>query len=158
VITVDVAVADWVSAVTRAKADGRTYFDFLTAVDEGVQGLRLVCHLARPDGGDRIVLQTVIRAAAIDSVARIYAGAAWHERETAEMFGIVFVGHPGLDRLLLAAGFVGNPLRKDFVLAARATRPWPGAEAARGTAELRSGGRRRVAPPGVPGGWEVPGE
>ena len=44
------------------------------------------------------------------------------------MFGITFEGHPNLVPLLLPDGFEGHPLRKDFVLAARVAKPWPGAK------------------------------
>ena len=60
------------------------------------------------------------------SVADVYAGASWHERETHEMFGIDF-GVP-LEPLLLPDGFEGHPLRKDFVLASRVVKAWPGAK------------------------------
>ena len=53
---------------------------------------------------------------------------SWHERETFEMFGLDFAGHPNLVPLLLPDGFEGHPLRKDFVLAARAAKAWPGAK------------------------------
>jgi NADH-quinone oxidoreductase subunit C len=56
----------------------------------------------------------------------LYAGADWHERETWEMFGINFSGHPGLRNIYLPTGFEGNPLRKDFPLVARLVKPWPG--------------------------------
>lgn len=55
-----------------------------------------------------------------------YAGANWHEREAAEMFGISFAGHPGLSPLYLPTAFEGHPLRKDFPLASRMVKPWPG--------------------------------
>ena len=55
-----------------------------------------------------------------------YAGAEWHERETHEMFGIVFAGHPDLRNIYLPTGFEGHPLRKDFPLLARVVKPWPG--------------------------------
>jgi NADH-quinone oxidoreductase subunit C len=81
----------------------------------------------------------------------VFAGADWHERETHEMFGIEFSGHPGLAPLLLPPGFEGHPLRKDFVLAARVAKAWPG--------EKEPGGdrpRRRARPLGVPEDWEQP--
>jgi NADH-quinone oxidoreductase subunit C len=56
----------------------------------------------------------------------VFAGADWHERECWEMFGIEFVGHPGLRHMYLPSGFEGNPLRKDFPLVARMVKPWPG--------------------------------
>ncbi|MEZ5239856.1 MAG: NADH-quinone oxidoreductase subunit C [Microthrixaceae bacterium] len=62
----------------------------------------------------------------IESWTRTYAGADWHEREAWEMYGIEFVGHPGLRHIYLPGDFEGNPLRKDFPLIARMVKPWPG--------------------------------
>ena len=56
----------------------------------------------------------------------VYAGANWHERETHEMFGIGFEGHPDLRNLYLPGEFEGYPLRKDFPLLSRMVKPWPG--------------------------------
>jgi hypothetical protein len=71
------------------------------------------------------------------------------------MFGIVFDGHPNLTKLLLPDEFEGHPLRKEFVLAARAAKPWPGAkEPGEGGSGAASPSRRRMQPPGVPDpGW-----
>lgn len=63
---------------------------------------------------------------AIDSWVPVYAGADWHERETWEMYGIDFPGHPGVRHLYLPYEFEGYPLRKDFPLLARTVKPWPG--------------------------------
>lgn len=62
----------------------------------------------------------------IDSWSSIYPGADWNERETWEMFGIRFDGHPGLRHIYLPTEFEGYPLRKDFPLLARRVKPWPG--------------------------------
>jgi NADH-quinone oxidoreductase subunit C len=62
----------------------------------------------------------------IESWHSIYAGANWHERETHEMYGIGFAGHPDLRNMYLPTGFEGYPLRKDFPLLARIVKPWPG--------------------------------
>ncbi len=62
----------------------------------------------------------------IESIAGVFAGANWHERETHEMFGINFVGHPDLRNIYLPVDFEGHPLRKDFPLLARMVKPWPG--------------------------------
>ncbi|HME38559.1 MAG TPA: NADH-quinone oxidoreductase subunit C [Steroidobacteraceae bacterium] len=52
----------------------------------------------------------------VDSVTGIWAGTDWFERETFDMFGIMFRGHPDLRRLLTDYGFIGHPFRKDFPL------------------------------------------
>ncbi len=62
----------------------------------------------------------------VPSVVDIFRGADWHERETHEMYGINFDGHPGMRNLYLPTGFEGYPLRKDFPLLAREVKPWPG--------------------------------
>ncbi len=62
----------------------------------------------------------------IESWVPIYAGADWHERETWEMFGITFTGHPGLRHIYLPGDFEGHPLRKDYPLLSRMVKPWPG--------------------------------
>ena len=90
----------------------------------------------------------------IATVVPIFPGAAWHERETHEMFGVDFTGHPHLVPLLLPDSFDGHPLRKDFVLAARVAKAWPGAKEP-GESDADSGhgaspGRRKTRPPGVP--------
>lgn len=50
----------------------------------------------------------------IDSIWDIYKAANWFEREAYDMFGIVFKGHPNLQRILCHQDFVGHPLRKDY--------------------------------------------
>ena len=62
----------------------------------------------------------------VESWLTVYAGANWHERETHEMFGIAFAGHPDLRNIYLPTEFEGYPLRKDFPLLSRMVKPWPG--------------------------------
>jgi NADH-quinone oxidoreductase subunit C len=52
----------------------------------------------------------------VDSVFGVWASADWFERETFDLFGILFRGHPDLRRLLTDYGFIGHPFRKDFPL------------------------------------------
>jgi NADH-quinone oxidoreductase subunit C len=147
-----VEAADWHDAVVQLKRDGYTYFDWFSAVDEHPEGFRLVLHVARVKPLDHLLLVTYVDrdAAAIESIADVFGGAAWHERETHEMFGIDFGVE--LEPLLLPDGFEGHPLRKEFVLASRVAKPWPGAkEPGESDAEsTHSPSRRRIKPPGVP--------
>ena len=62
----------------------------------------------------------------VETLTGVFRGADWHERETWEMFGFDFVGHPSLRHIYLPSEFEGFPLRKDFPLLARAVKPWPG--------------------------------
>lgn len=52
----------------------------------------------------------------VPSVVELWATANWHEREIYDFFGIIFLGHPNLIRILTDYGFEGHPLRKDFPL------------------------------------------
>lgn len=152
-LTVDVPAASWTAALETARTVlGCTFFDWLSAVDEPGTGFRVCAHVVRLTGGvRRLLIRTTVpyEAAALPTATGIYPGASWHERETYEMFGVDFTGHPGLVPLLLPEEFEGHPLRKDFVLAARVAKAWPGAKE---PGESHDGGpkRRQMQPPGVP--------
>ncbi|MDX3236139.1 NADH-quinone oxidoreductase subunit C [Streptomyces sp. ME03-5709C] len=157
-LTVDVPAATWTDALRAARDTlGCTFFDWLSAVDEGDTGFRVCAHVVAPAVGSvrRLMIRTTVphEAPALPTAVGVYAGAAWHERETHEMFGVDFTGHPHLLPLLLPDGFEGYPLRKDFVLAARVAKAWPGAkEPGEPAAGAAHGGpkRRQMLPPGVP--------
>ncbi|MFN8074839.1 MAG: NADH-quinone oxidoreductase subunit C [Kineosporiaceae bacterium] len=144
---------------------GLTFADWLSAVDmpdADPAGVDVVAHVARPHGDPttgrvpRVLLRTRVPEAdlRLASLTDVWPGLAWHERETFEMFGVVFDAFDdpsglGLRSLLLPEGFEGTPLRKSFVLAARAVKAWPGAKEP-GESGAGSPSRRKVAPPGVP--------
>jgi NADH-quinone oxidoreductase subunit C len=161
---VDIDPQYWHRAVRTCRdVLGCDFFDWLSAVDEGPEGFRIVAHLWSVAGRRGVLLRTLLADASVDSVTDLYPGADWHERETHEMFGVDFPGHPGLKPLLLAPEFEGHPLRKDFVLASRVVKPWPGAkEPGEGRhidgspASPKAGTVRKRAPkrpPGVPEDW-----
>jgi len=57
----------------------------------------------------------------VPSLVEIWSSANWYERETFDMFGIIFEGHPDLRRILTDYGFTGHPFRKDFPLIGNVT-------------------------------------
>ncbi|MER7710223.1 NADH-quinone oxidoreductase subunit C [Streptomyces werraensis] len=152
VLTVDVPSDAWIPALEAARDRlGCTFFDWLSAVDEPGTGFRVTAHVVALSPVRRLLLRTTVphETPVLPSAVDVYAGAAWHERETHEMFGVDFTGHPGLDHLLLPDNFEGHPLRKDFVLAARVAKAWPGAKEP-GESEHGGPKRRQMLPPGVP--------
>ena len=166
-LSVDVPAEHWVEALLLARDGlGCSFFDFLTAVDElgsDDEGFRIVCHVADHRSPGRVVhllVRTRVprEAAALPSVVDVYAGARWHERETHEMFGVDFTAGDDvlpLEKLLLPEEFEGHPLRKEFVLASRVAKPWPGAKEPGESDHAPAGttSRRRMKPPGVPDDW-----
>ncbi|PSK65363.1 NADH-quinone oxidoreductase chain 5 [Micromonospora sp. MH33] len=145
--TVDVPPASWRDAVRAARGDaelGCDFFDWLSAVDELAEGFDIVTHLWSTRHRHGLLLRTRVprETPVVASVVDVFPGAAWHERETHEMFGIGFDGHGELRPLLLPPEFEGHPLRKEFVLASRVAKPWPGAKE---PGESEAGGGRRVA-------------
>jgi NADH-quinone oxidoreductase subunit C len=89
----------------------------LTAVDypTRVHRFDVVTHLLSPKHNRRIRVKILTdEDTAVPSLCEIYPAANWFERETYDLFGVLFSGHPDLRRLLTDYGFDGHPLRKDF--------------------------------------------
>jgi len=75
----------------------------------------VVYHLLSPKLNRRIRLKLATdEETPIESATAVYPGADWYEREIYDFFGVLFVGHPDLRRILTDYGFDGHPLRKDF--------------------------------------------
>lgn len=153
VVLADVPAAAWVEAATFVRDHGGcTYFDWLSAVDDLDEGFAVVLHVYSVTDRVHVRLRTRVAkdAAELPTLTGVYRGASWHERETAEMFGITFAGHPNPKPLLLPVEFEGHPLRKDFVLASRVAKTWPGAKEPGESEHDAAPSRRRVRPPGKP--------
>jgi NADH-quinone oxidoreductase subunit C len=117
------------------------FFSFLSGVDrteftvgEGDAAatgeLEVLIHLYSPEHVISVTLHVPVPVEDPNcpSLTSVFSGAIWHERETWEMFGIAFQGHPNLVHLYLPEDFEGTPLRKSFRLPSRMTKPWPGAK------------------------------
>lgn len=103
------------SEIVQGYAGGDTRFQMLARLND-----------TRRHVGVTIKADVPTEDLVVDSWVQVFAGANWHERETHEMFGIGFAGHPDLRNMYLPGDFEGYPLRKDFPLLARMVKPWPG--------------------------------
>ncbi|MCP4255158.1 MAG: NADH-quinone oxidoreductase subunit C [Candidatus Scalindua sp.] len=108
--------------------DSESDFDYLSdlcGVDlsrlDGSNNFQVVYHLYSLKLNHRVRLKVKIPASnpSISTVTNVWKTADWHEREAYDMFGIIFEGHPNLERILTPEGFEGYPLRKDYPLKGR---------------------------------------
>lgn len=75
----------------------------------------IVYHLMSPKYNRRIRVKVQTdETTPVPSATDVFSGALWFERETYDLYGVLFTGHPDLRRLLTDYGFDGHPLRKDF--------------------------------------------
>ena len=91
----------------------------VTAVDYPGREKRfeVIYHLLSPTLNTRIRLRVAAdETTQVPSIIEVFPGANWFERETYDLYGVLFTGHPDMRRLLTDYGFEGHPLRKDFPL------------------------------------------
>ena len=89
----------------------------ITATDYPAREKRfdVVYHLLSPRFNRRVRVKAAVGdGETIPSACPLWPSANWFERETYDMFGVLFAGHPDLRRILTDYGFEGHPLRKDF--------------------------------------------
>ena len=111
-------------AVTHLRNDPVLRFEFCSSVSgvhfphETGRELHVVYHLLSMTYNRRIRLEVTCPDADphIPSIVDTYPTNDWHERETYDMFGIIFDGHPGLTRILMPDDWPGHPQRKDYPL------------------------------------------
>ncbi|HMG80556.1 MAG TPA: NADH-quinone oxidoreductase subunit C, partial [Xanthobacteraceae bacterium] len=121
-LTVTAQARDIVAVMKFLRDDGRCQFWNLidiTAVDWPGRERRfdVVYHLLSPKLNVRVrVKAETDETTPVPSIIDVFAGADWFERETYDLYGIVFAGHPDMRRILTDYGFEGHPLRKDFPL------------------------------------------
>jgi NADH-quinone oxidoreductase subunit C len=121
-LTLDARAGDVVKVMTFLRDDPRCQFiSFIdvTAVDWPAREKRfdVVYHLLSPKRNQRVRVKIETdEATPVASIVGVFPGADWFERETYDLYGVLFVGHPDMRRLLTDYGFEGHPLRKDFPL------------------------------------------
>jgi NADH-quinone oxidoreductase subunit C len=121
-LTLHANPADIVKVVTFLRDDPRFRFVCIidvTAVDWPAREKRfdVVWHFLSPTKNMRIRIKAEVdEKTSVPSIISVFPGSDWFERETYDLYGVVFTGHPDMRRLLTDYGFEGHPLRKDFPL------------------------------------------
>jgi NADH-quinone oxidoreductase subunit C len=110
-------------SLSSLKKDGYRLLVFLTCVDHLADASRdwperyeLVYQLRNLETREQLRVRTFVggEQPKIDSVYDLFPPADWDERETYDLFGIVFTDHPDLTRILMPDDWVGHPLRRDY--------------------------------------------
>jgi len=127
-LTIEVAAADYLAVMTSLRDEPDLGFeelidlcgvDYSTYGDGGWSGRRFaaVSHLLSVAHNWRLRVRVFAEDdefPAVDSVIGVWKSVNWFEREAFDLYGIAFVGHDDLRRILTDYGFIGHPFRKDF--------------------------------------------
>lgn len=127
-VTIEVAAADYLGVMKSLRDVAALGFEELTDLcgvdysaygDGAWQGKRFatVVHLISVTNNWRLRVRVFSEDDAfpsVDSIVDVWASANWFERESFDLYGIAYVGHPDLRRILTDYGFIGHPFRKDF--------------------------------------------
>jgi NADH-quinone oxidoreductase subunit C len=177
----EVPAGRWLPEASDRHAAGATMLDFLTAVDRpDAAAIELVAHLVDVAGRHRHLIRTHIPRdrPRVDSLVPVLPGAAWHEREVHELFGVRFDGNPDQRPLLTDGATDDPPLLRTTALPRRLGTAWPGAldpadrpparpapgpddppapgPRAGGGGKVAARPRSRLGPPGIPVEWGPP--
>ncbi|MER8709615.1 NADH-quinone oxidoreductase subunit C [Mesorhizobium sp. M1088] len=121
-LTISVEPRDLIEVVTFLRDDPKC--QFISIIDvcgadypSRAKRFDVVYHLLSPRQNIRVRIKIQAdEETLVPSITGIYPGADWFERETYDLYGVLFSGHPDLRRILTDYGFEGHPLRKDFPL------------------------------------------
>lgn len=127
-ITIEVGAADYLAVMTALRDEPDLHFeelidlcgvDYSTYGDGAWQGRRFaaVSHLLSIAHNWRLRVRVFAEDddfPSVDSITSVWKSVNWFEREAFDLYGIAFVGHDDLRRILTDYGFIGHPFRKDF--------------------------------------------
>lgn len=121
-LTISVEPHDLIEVITFLRDDQKC--QFISIIDvcgadypSRAKRFDVVYHLLSPKQNVRIRLKVQAdEETMVPSITGVFPGADWFERETYDLYGVLFSGHPDLRRILTDYGFEGHPLRKDFPL------------------------------------------
>jgi NADH-quinone oxidoreductase subunit C len=118
-LTLEIAAGKIVSICGFLKYDQKfVRLSSVTAIDRypAEPRFEVVYHLHSVEQKQRVRLKCRVYGAdpAIESVTSVWRGANWYEREVFDLFGIRFLGHPDMRRIMMPDDWEGHPLRKDY--------------------------------------------
>ena len=127
-VTIDIAPADYHAAALKLRDTAGLKFDQLIDLcgmdystyggkESHPQRFAVIVHLLSVELNQRVRLRVYApddQMPVLDSLVDVWTGSNWFEREAFDLYGILFVNHPDLRRILTDYGFVGHPFRKDF--------------------------------------------
>ncbi len=101
--------------VLKLRENGYDFLSFITVIDRN-ENFEVVYLFRNLNENKEEFIKCIIpkENPKIPTISDIFYGANWHERETYDLFGIIFEGHEDLRRILLPEDYEGHPLRKDF--------------------------------------------
>jgi len=113
---IDVAAQDWARVASALRNSSVAPLDLLVSVSgvDWKESLQAVYHLYATSSNQRLAVKVTAQDEKIPSVVSVWPTADWHERETYDLFGILFEGHPNLARILMPSDWLGFPMRKDY--------------------------------------------
>lgn len=113
---IQVPVGMWKMVAQKLFTDQQMDFLFCVTCVDWKTHLSMVYHLRSTITDTTVVVKVQLSndKPEIDTVSHIWKTAEFHEREAFEMFGVIFIGHPDLRKLILPDDFEGFPMRKNF--------------------------------------------
>ena len=115
--TLTVEREDLFKAASALKEAGFDLFLFVSGIDypESIK-LTYRVYSSKRQNKRAVMLKTEVPKSdpTVDSLVPLWSAANWHERETYDLYGVIFKGHPDLRRIFLPQDWVGYPLRKDY--------------------------------------------
>ena len=121
-LSVAISPAHIVEVCTALRDDDETPFNFLSDLtcvhypDNRAAPFQVVYNLYSISKNERVRLNVDTNGEGVESVTSVWPTAGWPEREVFDLFGVVFLHHPDLRRILLPPDWEGHPLRKDYPL------------------------------------------
>lgn len=117
-LNMQIESAEWLSFAKELRHGDNLFFDYLFCLScvDWKTHISMVYHLSSTKYRHNIVVKSKLDRdhAVIETVCHIWKTAEFHEREAAELFGVDFLHHPDLRKLILPDDWSGYPLRKDY--------------------------------------------